>query len=661
MLMDCTVLVAGQAFNDGSNRPPSDPSAVVLSGLSVTWGRSTTIDQPEPATCTFAVENWTADNGWLDTLRVGQSVAVDAAGIDTQTPTTGTYDDPDITRLAPIEVAADARRNVAVQLTADGAALTATGSTLTTGYWARLLPDDPSTAPSAWVTIPRMGASQEWRVRVVGRAPYGAICRLQALAMSSPTTSAGSIQLSGTHLVGAFDSLEPFRVPSHHDGRWAAIMLETYFGIWSGMAGTWAAQPQTWHEMATTAVTYADVYCPTDTRELSVRVFSGRITDVEAAWDASSGGLTANVTAADITSDMANRRVGAEPWPTEAADVRIGRIIDAADAAVTVRIDDGIGAYLIAAQDVDAQSPVALLDDVAASVDAVRWPASSELDGEYLWFENVSARPSGRALRMVGGYVVVTVDGTAQGALVLDACAVIRDPVTWRQDSADVITRVGMRWLELGVGTDGKPTETERTEWLTSPDAETVYGVRTLSVGTQLTTQADAITVGAAIAGRVWGEGWRIDGLAVIDADLADVGISGGLSPTVIMAELLDSTRRIGRMAELHSMPAWAPNVTSPDQNPVVYLEGGHYSYDGADWLLALVTSDSRGQGVGAAWADLIPEWRWVDFHPELTWAGIRGAIVAAPAANTPAYPAIAYPGLTYPGVSVWRNDERAD
>jgi hypothetical protein len=216
---------------------------------------------------------------------------------------------------------------------------------------------------------------------------------------------------------------------------------------------------------------------------------------------------------------------------------------------------------------------------------------------------------------MIGGTVVLTGNGAALGALPIDACAIIRDPVTWRQDSSDVVTRVGARWLQLGTDTDGKPTETEHTEWLTDAPAESLFGVRSLSVGTQLTTSIDALTLGGAIASRVWGAGWRMDGLTVTDTDLADAGVKGGLTPTVILAELLDGTRRIGRMAEVEGMPAWAPNVTTPGANPVVYVEGGLYQYDSGEWTLALVTSDSRGQGTGATWAELDPLWTWADLR----------------------------------------------
>lgn len=628
MLLDCTVDVSGVRFNDGAGAPAGDPSAVILAGLSLIWGRPTTLDQPQAGTCTFSVADWTGTAGALDTLAVGATVDVNAAGVDYGAPSTGTFDDPEITRLTPITLPAAPGRTVAVALTAAGVSFTAAGASLTYGFWAYFRPDDPSSNPSAWVAIPRMGAGQQWAARITGATPYGALCRLAIAAYRTPGANpAGVFPVSSAPLSGAFDESIAFVPPAQYAGMWAAVALETIaYATWTTLAGTWAAQPQTWRDMATTAATYVDVLAPPPDRTLDVRVFSGRITDVQAAWDAGAGALVTTVTAADFTADLANRRVAAAPWPKEAANLRIGRILTASGATIATTIDPGL-TQQIAPQDVDAQAPTALLKDVATSVDAVMWAATSDPTGPYLRFENVSKRPSGLTLELIGGLVYI-VPGGVDEALILDACAVIREPVTWRMDTGDVITRVGTRWLEAGVGTDGKPTETDRTEWIVDTVTEGAdRGVRSLTVDTQLTSQADATTIGTAVSRRVFGPAWRIDGLTVDDTALADSTAPGGISPAVILAELLDGTRRIGRLTQLENLPSWAPGIYAPATNSLVaYLEGGVYTYTGAAWSLALVTSDARGQGASLRWTDLTPTgWTWAQLAPSVTWRALIG------------------------------------
>lgn len=651
MLMDCTVDVSGTRFND------ADPDApVILSGLKLIWGRATTVDQPAPATCTFTIADWTGDPNTLERLPVGALVDVNAAGLDYGAPTTGTFDDPTLTRLRPAYAP-----GATLTLHPDGSGLTSTAKSPTSGNLLYVRPDDPSANVSAWVGIPRLAPGQNWALRLTGTAPYGALCRPYMVPLATPATTPATLSpTTGQHLIGAFDVTVPFVPPAVHAGEWAGAGLEaSNYSTWATIAAatgltTWAQQPQTWIQMLQTTLTRVDVLTPAAERILDVRVFSGRITDVQAQYDEGLGALVADVTSTDFTADLANRRVAAAPWPKEAADARINRILTAAASSASVQIAPGLHDYQLAPDDVDAQSPTALLEQVAVSVDAVMWAATSDPTGEYLLFENLSARPSGMSLQLVGGRVYVMPDGAAAGALPLDACAVLREPVTWRQDSADVLTRVGTRWLEAGVDTDGQPTETERTEWLVDTPREPAYGVRALSVGTQLTTRTDAETIGGLIAGRVFGPAWRVDGLTIEGPALADTGTTaGGVTPTAILAELLDGTRRIGRLTELTNLPAWSPGLRPPAAAMIAYLEGGAYSYSNEAWTLTLGVSGARGQGPSLTWQDLAtdqPTWAWQLFSPTVDWSELVGVSVHAPAATTPAWPGIAYPGITYPG-----------
>src|SRR5204862_5409604 len=131
----------------------------------------------------------------------------------------------------------------------------------------------------------------------------------------------------------------------------------------------------------------------------------------------------------------------------------------------------------------------------------------------------------------------------------------------WTQDVTDVITRVGVRWVELGTDTGGKPTELEHTAWVTDPGTEALSGVRSLTVGTSLTTLLDAGTIGGHVAGRTFGPAWRIEGLTVLESALADTATTDtGVSPAATLARLLDGTARIGLFLNVSGLPGWAPN-----------------------------------------------------------------------------------------------------
>lgn len=657
MLLDCTVEVDGIRFNDGTARPPGDPDAVALSGLRVIWGRTTSVDQPAPSTCRFTVADWTGTADFLATFRIGAMVDVNAAGTDYGAPTTGTYDDPTLTRLGPVS---DTMPGVTITLDpgAGGVRLDPAGALFgpPTPHAGTFRPDDPSPAVSAWVDIPRMYAGQSWTARVTGTSPYGGFVYPIIVGFATPDADPVRLeQRPALEATGAFDLTVPFTVDASGDGLWAGVQLQTYkYATWANLAArtglaSWAEQIQTWEEMGVTSVTYVDQLTPDPAGVLDVRVFSGRVTDLEAEWDDTLGALVATVTAADLTADLANRRVPAAVYPTETAADRIERVLATTGTAVTLQIAPGPGAYLIARDEVDGASPTSLIHEVATSVDAITWPATSDPTGPYLWLEDMHARSSGRILTKEGPWVVVISDPDVVDALQLDACAMLRDGLTWRQDTTDVITRVATKWLDQGVDGAGKPTEVERTEWVTDAASETVNGVRSLTVGTQLTTALDAVTIGNTIAARAFGAGWRADGMTVDAAALADVGTVDGLSPAVVLAELLDGTRRIGRPTHVTGLPGWSPSGYGGQA--LLYLEGGVYGYQDGTWILQLLTTDPRGQGRSARWADLLAPWTWAMFHPAVTWAALQGAEVRAPALPA-AYPGNFYPGQTYPSVT---------
>lgn len=75
----CELWIDGARYPDGATgQDPAEP--VALSGLTVHWGRSTSIDQPAPASCTFTLLDRPGGTGRFDaTVSLGSAVLVWAA------------------------------------------------------------------------------------------------------------------------------------------------------------------------------------------------------------------------------------------------------------------------------------------------------------------------------------------------------------------------------------------------------------------------------------------------------------------------------------------------------------------------------------------------------------------------------------------------------
>jgi hypothetical protein len=90
----CTVLVDGVRLPDGALADdPLQPAA--MSGLSVTWGRATTVDQPAMSSCTFDVLDLPGGQTFAQRIRTGSRVDVLAGGtVYPDDPTVSTFLDP---------------------------------------------------------------------------------------------------------------------------------------------------------------------------------------------------------------------------------------------------------------------------------------------------------------------------------------------------------------------------------------------------------------------------------------------------------------------------------------------------------------------------------------------------------------------------------------
>jgi hypothetical protein len=619
----CEVLLDGVRLPDGS--PGDDLSNPVgLSGLNVAWGRSTVVDQPDPATCTLRILDRPGGQSFLSLVRTGTRLTVNASGIVYPDPTTSTFLDPgfETTALAAPTGAAAAASTRRAHTGARSLQLLPSDPTR---RWSVILPPAPFQPasggdPAAWDAIPTTSRGQTWSVGASVFAPPGAFVQLRPVRFTAPTLGAAQVvgaPVSATG-AGAWAMLSGPYVPDV-DGAWVGVQVTAYptGPRWSDLppALTWATLDPTWtwQDYAATYVDDVRVLAPAAGTERAVQVFDGRVMNLAVAWDAAAKGSVVEVTAADFTADLDNRDVGDEPWAVETMAARFGRILTLAGLPITAVIDDTVAGTLVSWQDVDAQPAAGLLRDLAASVDATMWPAVHPITGAYLRVEDPSARPSVRVLVEDGGGIVRIVTA---GGRDLSACDVLREPVSWVQSVSDVSTRAVVTWQEQTLDGEGHPAPTERTETAVDAAGEAELGTRRISLSTLLQDQAAARAVAERLLARTTFEDWRARSLTVDDLQL-----SGTEENKSLLLDLLDGTSRIGLPIQVVDLPEWAPV-----SDLGAYVEGGSLDYEGGRWIVAATLSRATGQGTSATWDDLDPTWTWADFDPAITWADLNGA-----------------------------------
>lgn len=624
--IDCQLWVDGQRLPDGC-LPGEDPTApVALSGLAFTWGRSTSLDQPGPSTCSFSLSDAPGGSSFASTLRTGLPVQVLATGLVSPPPTVSTIPDPDFSAAPPGSLPGN------IRATGNSRAEVSTVQTLllrptdgTSSTQVQIAPGTYSSDPAAWDAVPATSLGETWRLSVDVNPPAGGQATVQAVLFADPTGN--RVTAFGPVLTQVGPGWGTLTADVHPPaaGGWVGVRVRVFpTGYsWLDTPGTWLEQVGAWQDYYTTSVDNVQVLAPAAGTVRTVLAFDGRISDMQASWDEGSGASVVEVTAVDFTADLANVKIGDEPWPQEAMGTRFQRVLNLAAAtaptlAVDASIDATVSGTLLGYQDVDAQPVTGLLQDYAASVDAVMWSAVHMVSGPYLRVEDPANRPPGLVLSddTGSGLVEIVPSGSVSG-VTLSACDVLREPVTWVQSVSDVATGSSVTWQEDGTDSEGQPTATERTETVVDSALEAIYGQRRVSLSTLLAQQPDAVRVAQRILARASFTGWRAGGLTIDDTAMA----TEGPAAVQLMLQLLDGTARNGMPVLLTDLPEWSPagvQVTA-------YLEGATCSYEGGAWVLELVISSPQGLGSSVTWAELDPAWRWGDFDPAISWSDLVG------------------------------------
>lgn len=401
----CTVLVDGIRAADGS---PGDDLAgpVILDDLSIAWGRSDTMSQPAAESCSFEVMDQLGGDSFMATYRTGRRVDVLARGLTYPDPTVETFANPGFEAASPVTWAASGgtATRTSSRVRSGGWSLAVKPTTAGTAATVLLAPGElqpPGTNPDAWDAIPATSPGQTWAASVSVWVPTGASATLRAALFTGPYAAAATPAGIPRVVIGdATWQTVSVELPIQVADTWLGLQvtLDPTGPSWDAMSPVlvWnAVDPaRTWDELGSLFVDDVSVRAPSSVSGRGVLVFSGRITDLEAAWSTATDSPVAKVTAVGFTADLQNRLIGGEPWTVEDVDLRANRILTLAGLPITIDVDASIGSTLLSYRDVDAQGATGLLTEVATSVDGVLWPAVHQTIGAYLRLEDPAQRGS---------------------------------------------------------------------------------------------------------------------------------------------------------------------------------------------------------------------------------------------------------------------------
>lgn len=632
------VLIDGAQLDDGCLdwlSPPPDvlPYGMTANeGLAITWGRSGTMEQPAPSSCTFTI---TDDPGtsYFNSVGIGSDVQIIADATISGGALLPAFEDPGFeTELRATNLNATSGRGT---IHVDEGTYAAWFQPINSATVAavRLPPatlQPPGTNPTAWDGLPHLGPGQTWDLQVRVWVPQAVTVALRPVVYTGPyADSATALPAIATVTgSGGWETLQGSVSPGVQLG-WLGAQVESTGGLtWAQVPDAWQwntdpPEDNSWADFIQVWIDHVAILAPAGGAAVSLLVFGGRITDMESLAEGDTAQL--DITATDFLGDLGNRFVGDEPWMKEPLQTRFLRVLQLARAgaepAITADIASTVAAVPMSWEDVDHRAASGLLTDMAQSVDGVLWSATHLVSGPFVRLEDPEQRPSLYQLALQGGFIVIVPVNPdtlpiGQRPLDISSCDVLREPVRFVLDVSDIATRTTVQWAEQTLNDEGQPAPTERTVAVIDPSAEIAYGTRNISVQTLLTTQVEAQDVAERLLARSTGQ-WRMEGLQVADDDF----LVPDTTAVELLLALLDGVKRGGLPLRVTDLPPWSPMGTSA----VCYLEGGTYSYTGGGWVLSLTVSRATGLGSNAQWDQLPPTWTWNQWSPGITWDDLRG------------------------------------
>lgn len=658
--LSCAVLVNGAAIaDDGASYLADFPT--VLSGLTLTWGRDSNVDQPAASTLTFDVAERPGKRPIYDVIHVGYSVDVEI-GASTEVAPPGTY--ADVAEDGTFMVASAATRfrtapgsSATVEYINHYLSIIGGNQTLRQNRFVRirqasvlpgamptagmLIPIAPfSEVSTGWDGTPTADPGVNWRVTFSRYywpntlpIPQARFVLFQSPSHNGPFQYLGnafSLASSTTLTTESFDITIPAGTPRGWLGleiiprrrvSWATMLPATL--AWNAVVNG-ALPAIVWNSLDAIHVANFQVLVEAGPIRRMYLAFSGRITDVDIKGGTGSSSVW-TVTAQDWTADMENDNIGDEPWPQQSIQTRVNRIRALATVPFIYDMDTGIRPLQVSYSDVDSQPVMGLLTDLATTADAVLWRALSTQRGLYLWYEDPLLRQSLGALVWDSAQGLVIAEWSRYHpakSSILSACDIARDAPSFTQTVEDVLTRVDATWQEQTLNDDGIVEPTERYVHVYDPDAQQAYGIRNASLSTQLVNAHDCTEIATRVLLRSSALRWR-----TIGAEW-DTALRGELSAADVAnaVRIVDGATRSGLLVTITDLPEWTPDY--PAEN--TYLEGGTYRYESGRWILSMNLSPSRTIGDTVNWNQVPRTWQWQQFDRDIQWSDVWGLGVGA-------------------------------
>jgi hypothetical protein len=667
--VSCIVYVEGNRIADTGPDYLNDVPTV-LAGLSVEWGRETVVDQPPTSTCSFTVAERPGMRSIFPVLHVGNRVDVEVG-----------YQDESIPPGAPVNVAEDGNfltipisqrtrygtgsvaravlgGNVTMLGVQSGSIYARTTRSLPAAFANDMILIAPaafSNQSTAWDSIPQVLPGSSWQLQFYAGMGGNGDTGSQTPGQYYPQPLAQAVLFTSPSATGPYSFIGPqVTLESLNNLQWTInVPIPTPLPQrgWLGLA-VWPRPRITWERYwsatapwtgALDAWVGATGYNPRGLDDLRISffqvittggadlrrqmlAFAGRITDLEIVG-AQNGSSQWRATCADVTADMANDAIGDDPWQQERIDVRVPRIQSLSSVDFTTDIDSGIAHRVMSYIDVDSQPTIGLITDMANSSGGIVWAAFTTERGFYLWIEDPENRVALGALMFDANIGRVVIDWNRYhpgGSAIVSACDIPRDAPSFVQNVSDVITRVDLTWLEQTMGEDGvTPEPTERYVHVWDSDAEALYGVRALSMSTQLVNSTAATDVATQALMRQSDLRWR---MLNIEWDTGTRVLTD--ADRTYLLRILDGVTRIGLPVTITDLPAWTPDYPAVN----AYLEGGTYTYTDGAWTVDLNLSPSHTIGASATWAQLPVAWRWNQFDINIAWSDCWGLAVSGTA-----------------------------
>lgn len=564
-----------------------------LDGLTIKWGRTSRLDQPQPATLTATVAVPEVDaSRVLDLLTPGKRIVATATTPWSSKPLPYSY----ITSSLWMPRGAGESTDLAPG------------------------PIQPSlTNPTAWDKVPRFSPDRAIKLTFTLTTQVSSLTLVVApIYYSAPWAESGTIDTqraititnppSGTFTITSLGTadrsigLDPRRVGSWVGFRVTATINGARF---VDERTRFSDSQRRWQDYNGLVMTRAVIETTTSPTRTST-IFSGRIAAAPISYDEALKTARVTLECNDWTVDLENKKIGDNTFTPEATSARLTRILALCPGVQVEPLSPATSARRLASRDVDAQKPMDLLRELAASNDAILWPLAHTTRGEYFKFEDQDTRKSLYRLTWDPGTGNATPQARPHQGIVITARAITRGGFTVDRDLSDLATVARVTYKT----TDAAGKQHDIDAVATAPEREREYGTRELRVSTWLDRKEDAEALATALLNRTGPGGWIITGSQVTSAHPAMTGDT--------LASLLDDSTRAGLAVTLTDLPPWVPG----NPNVPVYLDGGTYKYSKGTWTLDLTLTRAATSGGAVAWGQLPTRATWARMGT-LTFADI--------------------------------------